>query len=533
MMTDSTGKEAFPLPHVAEALKPFVRSRQEVLRIRRILSLYLTSHIEGFSSVDLSPISLATIDSNVSVRNIPAHFTGVRKEFLLALQANAKAKQSYAQVEKEIEFLSNRKLSSDNQHGKNEQSAAVSTYLDLFKARRKHEKLTIFQKYTDQLANKVAAQPSYFTLESVASEVGPPPDPLSAIECNESSNEVDDANIRGRVTRLEKALLRANNNLQRENALLAKAKEEHNKVLTSEPARADTHKARIHALHRTHNELVYWMEEQLAKARETEDVPETTAPKDHIVIESEIEQRMEAIQSMYQDYLDVRRSLVTLASRPFNPYPLENLKIRKARKTQRAEEHRLLESDTGASITLPYLMEHFMPAADAQEAHLQQQVHIANALSNQDRAWAKSLERLADESHLLANYPMVASEPPFRNSQVASEESKLHSFPFSSSNGNAEDANVLRQARAWAHAGGAAKSAQDATLTLKLQHGEEHASAAKAKLLDLENLLNSDGPLGEGHEDDIWIEQSKRKGEKVRGIWAGVEGTIGVQKHNV
>ena len=76
-MSAISNSQSFPLPRVTEALKPFIKTRQEVLHIRRVLSLYLASHIEGLPNGDLSLTSLATPGSQVRVKRIPPELTGV------------------------------------------------------------------------------------------------------------------------------------------------------------------------------------------------------------------------------------------------------------------------------------------------------------------------------------------------------------------------------------------------------------------------------------------------------------------------
>ena len=379
--------QSFPLPQVTEALKPFIKTRQEVLHIRRVLSLYLASHIEGLPNGDLSLTSLATPGSQVRVKRIPPELTGVRRDYLLALQAHIKAKEKYALLTKQIENLSMLDSQDDLLKSDHDTSAAVSTYLDLFEARQKHEKLTILQDYVDKLAKKNAAQPEYFTLESINDEVGPAPEPTFTPETNNFGSAFHDANIQALTTRLEKALLRANCGLQRERTLLAEAKEKYQNTATSE---LSSH-ARIHALTRTRDELVSWLEEQLAKVNEAEDKPEAEAPSitaDEII---NVEQRKVAIDKLYKDYLNIRKSLVILASKPRTVHSLEKLSIQEGQERNTPEPTQP-EPKSEASTLLPYLTKHLIPAADAQAALFHQQTHISRAASDQTKATDRMLQ---------------------------------------------------------------------------------------------------------------------------------------------
>lgn len=520
-MSAISNSQSFPLPRVTEALKPFIKTRQEVLHIRRVLSLYLASHSEGLPNGDLSLTSLATPGSQVRVKRIPPELTGVRRDYLLALQAHIKAKEKYALLTKQFENLSILDSQDDLLKSDHDTSAAVSTYLDLFEARQKHEKLKILQDYVDKLAKKNAAQPEYFTLESINDEVGPAPEPTFTPETNNFGSAFHDANIQALTTRLEKALLRANCGLQRERTLLAEAKEKYQNTATSE---LSSH-ARIHALTRTRDELVSWLEEQLAKVNEAEDRSEAEAPSitaDEII---NVEQRKVAIDKLYRDYLNIRKSLIILASKPRTVHSLEKLSIQEGQERNTPEPTQP-EPNFEASTLLPYLTKHLIPAFDAQAALFHQQTHISRAASDQTKATDRMLQKLADESHLLANHLIPATQP--RSQNARTEPKLLPSSPFGVMPGTQGEADIVEKAQAWAFAAEATRTAQNEAIGRKLRGGEEHAAAAKSTLGEMENLLGGDV---EG-EEDIWSEGQGRKGSRRRGngVWSGLDGRIGVDE---
>jgi len=523
-MSENEDSQGFPLPQVAEALKPFIRTRQEALHIRRVLSLYLASHIEGLPNGDVSPISLATPSSEVCVKRIPSELTGVRRDYLLALQANIKARENYARFTREIENVSDVKSRDDILNSENDKSAAISTYLNLFEARQRHEKLRILQVYVDLLAKKGAAQPEYFTLESVNDEVGPAPELTFAPESNSSNSATQDANIQALTTRLEKALLRANSGLQRERTLLAEAKEKYQNAATSEPSSG----ARIHALTRTRDELVSWLEGQLAKVNEAEDRSEARTPSSPADEKIDIEQQKVAIQKLYKDYFKIRKSLINLASKPRTTHSLEKLNIHQGKEPNTSEPSQP-EPNPEASSLLPPLTEHLIPAANAQTALFHEQTHISRAASDQTKATDRMLQKLADESHLLHKYPIPATQP--RSENIVTEP-KLLTSPFGVVFGTEEGADIVDKARAWAFAADAAKTAQNEAIEQKLRRGEEYATAAQSTLVEIESLLGGEGEMEEGLDEDIWTEKRERKQSRRggRGVWSGMDGMIGADK---
>lgn len=115
-MAEDDSSQEYPLSKVTEALKSYVKTRQEVLHIRRVSSRYVASHFEDLLSDDLSPISLVTLCSDIKAKEIPSQITGLRKDFLLALQANCKAKRRFAQVAKDIDTLPRQKVQENHQH---------------------------------------------------------------------------------------------------------------------------------------------------------------------------------------------------------------------------------------------------------------------------------------------------------------------------------------------------------------------------------------------------------------------------------
>lgn len=404
----------------------------------------------------------------------------------------------------------------------------LSTYLDIFEARRKHEKLGILREYADELAKEDAAQPEYFKFESVNNEIGPMPDPQFAPQYNKSADMSDDMKTRALVLHLEKGYLRANDALQKEKKLLAEAKEKYKNLSASDTSRSSDGNGSILALSRTRDELVDWMEEQLARVNEIEDASETTAPTNPSTENVPIEEWMATIRRLYNHYLSVRRSLVAFSLKPRNAPNLEELKIAKQEEIQTPGTSRSPKATTifETSLVIPYLTEHLIPTADVQQTSLQEKSHITNTLYEQNRATERILTRLADESHLLANYPMPATQPGFQDAVVPLNGLKLQPPPFKNESDVHGEASIIKHGQAWAFAAEAAKKAQDETLAQKLQQGEEHAMTAKATLLELQNLLHGGGEVKKAGEEDIWVERSQPKASQYRGVWAGLDGKI-------
>lgn len=282
---------------------------------------------------------------------------------------------------------------------------------------------------------------------------------------------------------------------------------------------------RIRALTRTRDELVSWVEQQLAKVDGTENYSQTQPASQSADGMLGIEARKEEVERAYKDYLNVRQSIVDLLSDRRTVPKIEYQKEQGGFKDSESPEIKLEEPIRYASKALPYVTEHLIPATDAQKALLQQEGHLLNSLNNQMRAMNKELDRLAEESHLLANYPILALQPRFKDAVAALGGSKLSPSPISHKANPTEDLKLARHARAWTFAAGAAKKTLDADLVERLGRGEQHANAAEKTLGELQDLIGFDGDGNDGHNDhDLW---NPNGSPITSGIWAGLDGKIG------
>ena len=87
---------------ITESLGPHIKTRSEALRIRRILTLYLASALAVSNGRMISPMSLAIPGQDVYVKSIPSDISGIRRDYLLALQAHVKARQNYERTSRKL-----------------------------------------------------------------------------------------------------------------------------------------------------------------------------------------------------------------------------------------------------------------------------------------------------------------------------------------------------------------------------------------------------------------------------------------------
>ena len=536
-MAELVGSEGSPLPLVAKSLSPYIKTRQDALRIRRILSVFLSSHIEGLPGKEFSITPLAVPDGNFQVKKIPSELSGLRRSYFKALQAHAKARKEYAHLT-HSSLHDNSSMRQEERQDEEDSRKSIDTYLALTKEQRNFGKLRILQDYLELLSQKEAAQPDYLRLKSVLEGVATTRETLQIPPTLTKSSPVSDLDGRALTTRLEKAVLRAKNNLDNQKKSLAKIQQDqqghgHGHKI-SEEGTASTG-SKVEALSRTRDELIGWIEERLATSCEfnaATDELQTLGSKSEPL---NIEKRRKEIQERYEDYLKARKSLVALLS--------SRDKFARHKKTFGGKSTEPLGQDPRvdsnwdeASSVLPYLTEYFIPNANAQKRFLWQESHLSSTLASQIKSTIQLLDRLAEESHLLPNYPVLASQPRFHK-LVAAIGSKSSQPAFGGTKENEGEAQILSKARQWGFAASAASIAKQEAVKERLEHGNIQARIAEGIIGELQEILGVDGEGDEEDEgaEDIWTENIETKSKKQTssggrgGIWAGLDGTIGTE----
>src|SRR6266536_3839562 len=96
-------RESCPFPQeVLDSLEPYLKTRQETLKIRRTLTAYLDSLIEFPEHGGGALPTLIAASNAVGVKHIPSTFTGIRRDYLRALQSNIAARRQYTSTVEKI-----------------------------------------------------------------------------------------------------------------------------------------------------------------------------------------------------------------------------------------------------------------------------------------------------------------------------------------------------------------------------------------------------------------------------------------------
>ncbi|KAL8741320.1 MAG: hypothetical protein Q9190_006064 [Brigantiaea leucoxantha] len=441
--------EELPLPRVAQALEPYIRSRHEILRIRQVLSLHTASSIQNVSKERQTSVSLALPDDDVKVIKIPPEITGIRMDYLKALQKHIDTKNEYTRISEELGKSTFPGRQREERLEDAELSDAGTTIEQLKQERQKNEKLRILLDYLAILASKDTVKPDFLNRDSVLAEIGPLPDlPSPSQDYSDTDAKRDFKDL---ILDLKKSVLKATNAAKHENQLLCDIQNQPESTgkCTGNP------QARLLALTRTRNELIDWIETELANSTQSQDLtppPLSTPPP--------TSQLLESIQKGYTTYLHARQTLVTLSSRqppPSSPYPSPTP----------SNPQSPVKSRTKSPLRLPTNI-----PTSSHRTDLQIESHISHILASETRTTTALLEKLSQESHLLSNYP-----PPITSAEFSTA---------------SREEEAVRQARAWALAAENAEVAAEEVVRGRIEKGNEWMEEARGGLRGLKDLIGEE-----------------------------------------
>lgn len=385
MMSDVL--EGCPLPkEVAEALQPYIKTRQEVEHVRRGLQASF-------------PVStLDTARKSYSETPEPGGLTGVRKAYLQALQAHRVAQERYDALKTELEQLSRSEPTPGGAQG-NTTAFLTESYVPLIRQRERRRKLAIVEK---TLA-KITAAGGDTVVESfdkvAKREVGelPHPPSTSGYADRELESDYD-------LTRLKKAILSTKRELEEHEELSAQA----NGIAEGD---INPH-ADLKALQKTHSELTAWMENQLAMISDVDSTKDGSSSTYSAADNSAGEEAafsLSDIENLYKQYLDSRQRLLRVVShqerQDSSPSSSpDTTRRRSTSPTTPTTTTTTLDSDPSlpapSELILPYLTR-LTSTKQTSQSLSQQTTHLRRQLTLAETQTQDILTRLADESHLV------------------------------------------------------------------------------------------------------------------------------------
>lgn len=548
----SHGKRGFPLPEVARSLSPYISTRQEALQIRRTLTVYLTTLLNDKDTANRSALSLTIPALDIQLAEIPPEVSGVFKEYLEETQAHVIARREYCAVALQTRHhpASNSYIGPSSQQTPivdASESSATNIYLALLRQRKRYARLRILRDYMDILLTKPAAKAGHLEIARTQLDAIPglplPQPPVSvapSVSLNETLDEL--------VLRLEKAVLRAKHKLEIEQELFMKIKErQHSGCGTDSPERCtpSDRESRCHALHQTRQELINWVEQELAKTDATPTTPQHvggTAPKPRPAT-GDTEQCNRDIERHYGGYVEARKICLATVAEAASSMPLGISESCSSTTSNLPERSRTVGGACCSGLLDSYMR--LLVPSNLQRLITQQKAYIESSLAMEEEATVHVLDRLADESHLLPEYPLLARDSRFQNITAALGSKTSHLQSGITSEGRAQT-KALEMASRWAFAANAAKASAQEGLEQKIAQGTNHMSNAREILSEVRNLLGQQSqlaviakaPVFDDEDEDTGAPSASsraRKGDRTRkvdnrcipqSIWCGLQGDL-------
>ncbi|KAK3396485.1 hypothetical protein B0T20DRAFT_417926 [Sordaria brevicollis] len=416
-MMDPTQKT---LEAVQKVLQPYLRPREEVAHIRRILTLHLSSGLKDGSPLT-EPLSLT---KSSELPSYPPEIRGPYREYLEALSANIKARAEYQALSQKLGHYEGSELEKEGP-----QPNYLLSHLASLKAQKKHEKLLVVEKNLDILRQKPATSPDFLSQERIFTDCRPlpevPTEVVNSLALEQTSEDITASKslqLKDLSDSLEHRTFQTNLSLKQEEVLLEKAK---SVISTVQPENISP-EAKLQALNAARTELINWIEAELGKASGDGGKGETTGQDDGNNKEKadHLNQQLTSIKSKYAQYLTERKALLELVTTRLHSsssfkFPTITTSSFPLSSSASAPPPRVSSPERPSSTTQPATEESTPPPIDhlltptlsslltlshSHKSLLANKAHIFSLLSKQARENAQVLDHLAEESHMLPAY---------------------------------------------------------------------------------------------------------------------------------
>lgn len=503
------------------SLDPYIKPREQVNYIRRVLALHL-----GSCSHDgpiKQPVSLTDTAHNV---NLDPDSKGVYREYVEALKANVEARRKYADIAQ-----SNTSRPSSSQETPSNGSDLLEERVALLKLQTKQERLLAVQNHLDLLMQKPAAAPEYLDPEDMfhgaASLPRVPKEVVNGLVAQQSTKKPD---LAEQVAQLEKTVLRAKLLLRREEQLLRETRTNAQNIPD-----VISNGTRLHALNTSRNELISWIEAELGKASTDEDGNEqgggSASVHDRATADqASINAQLDAIKDKYARYLAARRSLLSTVAERSDSSAAPVL-------APPESKQQVGDADPVPSTYLltPYI-ESLLSLSRKQKAMITQKAYANSTLSKEVKDSSQLLSHHAEESQLL---PAHAVAPTSRRRSGLGEVLT-----------SAERPGFAGKVQPWVLAADSAKIATLENVAEQVESGQLALEASMQTLQEIDHLLGQgeveqdEEPQADTTEDDFWLAtdsktaskarkhtEKKKDSEQSRDAWSGLHGNLGLIGH--
>ena len=384
-----------PVAEVDRTLSPYINSRQDTVRIRRILSRYLTANLRPVTAATQTQHLSHECPLDCSAVNVkPPSIAHVRLDYLLALQARLQAQARHRQLQSSLEELQSRHVvEAPVQIDSAYDNEVTRSYVSLLRQRRRFEELQVIQESLERLLTANPSiepkDPKILVHESIGEQPGLPAERLDSL-----TQSQDDESW---VFKLKKEVLEAKASMDRANVAKT-ASQNQRREAPSLPHQ-------VYALSCARDEMVQWVEGELAKMNEESEFLEDASPvkksnggiplQDIGSVESQV-------RKFYDQYTAARSKLVVAQESVQQPVTSRTTSSSTFHDQTRPSGQPTDKSSSNQPITsiLPYLTR-LAKTAEHERSLLQQAVYLQAQLASADEEITDSLSKLSGESHLI------------------------------------------------------------------------------------------------------------------------------------
>lgn len=472
---------------IQEGLGPYVKSREQVNYIRRILAAHLGDCAQG--GPIKSALALASgRDADGTVKIDPTTPDGVYKEYLAALQENIAARKEFEALRHyEIPELGAGDSRAPPAGASPPMAAGLHERIALLKLHQKRDGLYAVQETLDTLLEQPAADAEFLDTDRIFQGTPPlpavPKDVINTMVIEQSTSALD---IPGQVNHLEKVVLRAKLLLRQEEQQLHEAKQRLRRMSASQPP---SQAAKLMALSATRDDLINWIETELGKA-----APETQSEVDGDeqgkglgkADPATVQAKLGIIKEKYASYVSARKELLEMVSSDTNhPPPPSRSKRASKRASYVAPPRPPMDH-----LVAPYLAS-LVEASAKHKAMVAYRTHISSLLNKTGHDIGRRISHLSDESQLLATFPPMDSPRARSGAEGTSQ------------------MDTAAQVKPWVDASDAAKMATLELVAETVENGQ----------IALEGLMNTLGGIGKLTGQDVLAEE--KTGEE--DMWMGAD----------
>ena len=382
-----------PISGVDRALASYVNSRDDTLRIRRTLSRYLTASVRPVNQATQTQHVNHECPHNVSATSTnPPGLKDLRIAYLHALRAKSQAEAKHREVQASLEDLQARHLDENPTLSQSDHDdESTRGYINLLRQRRKLAELNVVQESLERLLSAKPTNHHHHPRDHVQEALGEQPD-VPAEKLEQIAKPDDDQSS---IFRLKQEVLEARARMDQANAVKKQARnaaQDHPGLL-----------GQVRALERARNEIVEWMQGELARIEEDSVFLEDASPIKRSVQESaplDLESVEARIRVAYDRYTAARIQLV-------DTYGSLNVPLRESSTAKPSHTSKSsTESHNDAKLVRPItkLLPHLpllARSAQNERSLLQQAVFLQSQLAASDQDLEEALLRLSGESHLL------------------------------------------------------------------------------------------------------------------------------------